>query len=148
MVLGLNFLFSALSMTLLILSIYVLLSDWGKLAEGFFIGWCVSIILFSIIIKLIACTGSLGVTHQNNEFGCCSGGRILFLYFISLTGTIIVVFYVYYELNKLIGEYQNIYDDIDLTDQDVSYSDPEMRLSDTFNDLFFTASSTCSGMLC
>ena len=68
-VLNVNFLFFVLAVTLIALSVFVLVSDWGTLDPSFFIGWGIIAILFGSIIILVAILGCLGVQYQRKRTG-------------------------------------------------------------------------------
>jgi hypothetical protein len=60
---------SATAVTFIVLAVYLLISDWGTVDQGFFLGWCISIILFGVIINQIIYTGTLGINHQKHTIG-------------------------------------------------------------------------------
>jgi hypothetical protein len=64
-----NFLYSAMAITVIVLAIFVLVSDWGTLDPGFFFGWSISMILFALIITMITYMGCLGVANQVKRSG-------------------------------------------------------------------------------
>ena len=74
-----NFLYSAMAVTAIVLAIFVLVSDWGSLDPGFFLGWGIAVILFGVIINMITYLGCLGVSNQLKRTGLFS-----FTFFILL----------------------------------------------------------------
>lgn len=64
-----NFLYSAMAITAIVLAIFVLVSNWGTLDPGFFLGWGIAIILFSLIVSLMTYMGCLGVSYQVKRTG-------------------------------------------------------------------------------
>jgi len=62
--------FSAMfALTLIALSIYIVVSDWGSLDKTFFEEWCIVLILFGIIVTLISSLGCTGVMNQTKSAG-------------------------------------------------------------------------------
>jgi hypothetical protein len=70
-----NFLITAIAVTCIILAAYILISDWGSVDAGFFLGWCISIILFAILVTMIVYAGTLGINYQQTKLGRAFGGE-------------------------------------------------------------------------
>jgi hypothetical protein len=68
-VLNTNFFIFILSITLIGIATFILVSDWGTLDPQFFIGWCIILILFGGTVILLAILGCLGVKYQNKNDG-------------------------------------------------------------------------------
>ena len=68
-IMNINFFYSAMAVTTIALAIFVLVSDWGSLDPGFFLGWGISAILFSLLINMMTYVGCLGVSNQGKKSG-------------------------------------------------------------------------------
>jgi hypothetical protein len=79
-----NFLITAGAAICIILAAYILISDWGSVDAGFFLGWCLSMILFAILVTMTVYAGTLGINYQQTKFGP-SSGQILFTEDTALT---------------------------------------------------------------
>lgn len=69
LVMNINFLYSSMAIASIGIAIFVLVSDWGSLDPNFFLGWCILVILFGIIVSLIAILGCMGVSLQQKRDG-------------------------------------------------------------------------------
>lgn len=69
LVMNINFLYSSMAISSIGIAIFVLVSDWGSLDPNFFLGWCILVILFGIIVSLIAILGCMGVSLQQKRDG-------------------------------------------------------------------------------
>jgi hypothetical protein len=80
-----NFALSAFAVTCIVLAVYLLYSGLGTTDQGFFLGWCIAIILFGIIINQIIYTGTIGINYQKLTIGKGAWGivKIIFFSFLS-----------------------------------------------------------------
>jgi len=139
-----NFLFGVMAVVAIVLSVVVLVSDWGDLDRAFFIGWCVVIMLFSFLVIMIALLGCMGVTHQTKRDGCWTGRRILALYQLLLAATIIGDIWLVTKLLIATRAMESTRDDLDNGDDVVGYDSFENTLAEKFNEFFFSATLTCT----
>lgn len=147
-VMNVNLLYAAVALVAIILSVIVLVSDWGSLDRGFFMGWCIVIILFSTLIVMISLLGCMGVSHQSEKLSCWTGRRILGLYQLALLVTIIGVIWGLTQLVIISRGLNATYDDLTRHVEDdtyeLAYSKMEDAVSSRFNDFFFSAAATCT----
>lgn len=162
-----NFLYSAMAVTAIVLGIFVLVSDWGSLDPGFFLGWGISVILFSVVINMITYLGCLGVSNQIKrtgysfliliciyidiyftllfEFiGLWTGRRMLAVYQLTLIGTIIAVLYVASTLLIMTRSFRATYDSLGTSSETYDFDVYESGIAKRFNEFYFSSIQTCT----
>lgn len=138
-----NYLITGISLTVIAISIFLLISDWSTINKGFFLGWCITVILFSVLVSLIIYTGNLGITYQQLKTGYWTGNRLLLIYQVGILCTFIAILYLSTVVMKMNKSFRDTRDQIHSTDDFVPYDSFEERLSDRFNDFFFATSTSC-----
>jgi hypothetical protein len=159
-----NFLYSAMAVTAIVLAIFVLVSNWGTLDPGFFFGWSIFIILFSVVVTMITYMGCLGVSYQIKRTGITSsslrvsynvfflglwtGRRMLFIFQLGLVGTVIAVFYLTSQLLILTRSLQASFDSVTSATDDATISYDfdvyENAVAKRFNEFYFSSITTCT----
>ncbi|CAE7669480.1 unnamed protein product [Symbiodinium microadriaticum] len=144
LVMNVNLIYAAVALVSIILAVLVMVSDWGSLDRGFFLGWCIVVILFSVLILMISLLGCMGVSHQSEQLSCWTGRRILALYQLSLLATIIGNLWMVTKLIILVRGLDATYSDLTSADDTVDYGRFEEAVADRFNEFFFSAAATCT----
>eukprot|EP01041_Mallomonas_annulata_P012024 gene12024-25192_t len=142
-VLNINFFIFILSITLIGLSIFILVSDWGTLDPNFFLGWCIVMIIFGGTVILLSVLGCLGVKHQYKQDGFWTGRTILAIYQAILVFTLVSLLYAVARLSELLILLEEAY--VQLLDGNIPlYGTFESLLSKRFNQFYFSAVDTCT----
>jgi hypothetical protein len=64
-------LFTIIGLGLFVLALYVLIADWGSLADGFFLGSGITILFIGFIVFFMSILGCFGLAYQVRREGLC-----------------------------------------------------------------------------
>lgn len=135
-----NFFFAMFGMTLVGMSIYVLVANWGDLDPAFFTGSAVALLLFGLIVTAVTYIGCLGVVNQRRKspYTEWQGMRLLVIYQVFLTLALVAeIYWLAYSLDSVNGLRSSalLYD----AKKPLPYQGLETTIATKFNAFFFAA---------
>lgn len=140
-----NFLFTLLGLTVMGISIYVAVADFGALDKGFFLGGGLMFFFFSILMILTAYLGSQGVYYQRKDsrFTIWKGTIILSIYQFFLIATLTMqLVWLAVSMNSFTTLRSNAV--AVLAGKEVPMTSLELKIAEKFDAFFFGAQSSCN----